>query len=126
MSTKTFWTLQAEVIVRESAAWLADKELTKLAESCEATAHMDRTPEWARKFAIPLIRELGSRIEGKATSHETKTLKAIVETVEKIRALDRRKVADLTAVERRRQIKTLTTALDIALAGRNQTELFDE
>ncbi|QDV22882.1 hypothetical protein [Aureliella helgolandensis] len=124
---RDFWRLQAAVMTRGSAEWLELCELVKLAESCEATAHADRTTQWAREFAIPLIRELGRRLDRSNQSPARGETMRVVEIARDLRAAQLRELRENeTAVSRRLQVKQLQQRLDAALENQSQLSLFGD
>ncbi|QDV23457.1 hypothetical protein [Aureliella helgolandensis] len=131
MSERCFVQLQAYVMARQSAEWLTLGELLKLAESCEATAHVDRTQAWAADFAIPMIRELGQRLERSGESPEGTNHKDIIETARQLRTSQRafesaRQLKIVKANDHQSEIKRLQYKLDNLLANSSQTLLFTD
>ncbi|QDV23561.1 hypothetical protein [Aureliella helgolandensis] len=122
---KCFWRLQTAVMVRGSAEWLTTAELLKLAESCEATAHEQRTHDWNRHFAIPMIRELGIQL-AKARRDEMHGAHSRIATVTRALRKLQRKARAKRAPSFRTQIAALERELDELLDNCGQATMFDE
>lgn len=116
MSDKSFFSLAAQITVRGSAELLDTGDIIRLAESCEAPTTDAGAYRWTQEFALPLIRELGNRLERSHTksSGDVQTLLALARAM---RTAQRAYVTDKSA-SNNQAAKVAEHRFDMQLANR--------